>query len=111
MVLIKIIKYLKSLESAVTPDLPKVRIIKNIPKNIVSYFSTAQIVKVGLIKMTKRDGRLHKERMFTNLTGPGDLDNKRDGFDTLIDHAPEKLPFGQQQFSSRFSISFLSFKL
>ena len=110
MVLIKIIKYLKSLESAVTPDLPKVRIIKTFLKTSAN-ISTSQIVKVGLIKMTKRDGRLHKERMFTNLTGPGDLDNKRDGFDTLIDHAPDKLPFGQQQFSSRFSISFLSFKL
>lgn len=63
--------------------------------------------------MFKKDGRLHYEKQASNLVGPAE-DNRRDGFDTLIDHAPEKLGFGKKkilgtvlnltcQFSIRFN--------
>ena len=47
--------------------------------------------------MFKKDGRLHYEKQASNLVGPAE-DNRRDGFDTLIDHAPEKLGFGKKIF-------------
>ena len=34
------------------------------------------------------------DKQIVNLMGP--MDDKRDGFDILIDHAPEKLPFVKQ---------------
>lgn len=48
--------------------------------------------------MFKKDGRLHYEKQASNLVGGPAEDNRRDGFDTLIDHAPEKLGFGKKIF-------------
>ena len=73
-ILIKIIRHFQNLgSSSVVPDLPKV-------------------VKVSLLKMSKRSGCLHYEKQAINLMGEA-TEGKRDGFDTLIDHAPEKLHF------------------
>ena len=74
-ILIKVIRHFQNLGNNPTavPDLPKV-------------------VKVSLLTMCKRNGGLHYERQAVNLMGEA-TDGKRDGFDTLIDHAPEKLHF------------------
>ena len=46
--------------------------------------------------MRKKNGNLELgEKQVVNIMGPAD-ENKRDGFDTLIDHAPEKLHFVKQ---------------
>ena len=72
-ILIKLVRHFQNLGSLPVPDLPKV-------------------VKVSLLKMCKRNGHLHYEKQAINLMGET-TEGKRDGFDTLIDHAPEKLHF------------------
>jgi len=52
-------------------------------------------VKVTLLKLVMRSGTLQYEKQAVNLMGR-DEPGKRDGFDTLIDHAPEKLHFVKQ---------------
>jgi len=52
-------------------------------------------VKVTLLKLVMRNGTLQYEKQAVNLMGR-DEPGKRDGFDTLIDHAPEKLHFVKQ---------------
>ena len=54
------------------------------------------MVKVTLLKMSKKNGALQKEKQVVNLLGPMTGDSRRDGFDILIDHAPEKLTFVTQ---------------
>jgi len=55
-----------------------------------------KVVKITLLKMRKKNGNLERgEKQVINIMGPSD-DWKRDGFDTLIDHAPEKLHFVTQ---------------
>ena len=75
-ILITIIKHFQEEGNAVVPDLPKA-------------------VKVTLLKMVKQSGGLQFEKQAVNLMGKDDP-GKRDGFDTLIDHAPEKLHFVKQ---------------
>lgn len=75
-ILITIIKHFQEEGSTGVPDLPKA-------------------VKVTLLKMIKQNGTLQFERQAVNLMGKDDP-GKRDGFDTLIDHAPEKLHFVKQ---------------
>jgi len=73
--LVVILHHYRKLGSPV-PDLPKT-------------------VKVTLLRMMKKNGGIQYERKAVNLMGeeePG----KRDGFDTLIDHTPEKLHFVKQ---------------
>ena len=72
-ILIKLIRHFQNLGSAAVPDLPR-------------------MVKVSLLKMSKRNGQLHYEKQAVNLMGEA-TEGKRDGFDTLMDHAPEKLHF------------------
>merc|ERR1739838_890080 len=75
-ILIIIVKHFQDEGNPAVPDLPKA-------------------VKITLLKMVKKDGRLQYEKQAVNLMGKDDP-GKRDGFDTLIDHAPEKLHFVRQ---------------
>merc|ERR1712012_944733 len=56
--------------------------------------------------MCKRNGALQYEKQAINLMGEA-AEGKRDGFDTLIDHAPEKLHFVKESLI-RFSNSHLA---
>jgi hypothetical protein len=64
------------------------------------------VVQVTLLKVVMRSGGLQYERQAVNLMGRDDP-GKRDGFDTLIDHAPEKLHFVKQSLV-RFSNVYLA---
>jgi len=78
LILLRFVKYLQRKQHSFVPDLPK-------------------IVNVTLLRMTKKHGHLQHEKQTINLMGPcEDGTDKRDGFDTLIDHAPEKLHFVKQ---------------
>ena len=75
-ILIIIVKHFQDGGNSAVPDLPKT-------------------VKVTLLKMVKQNGGMQFEKQAVNLMGK-DEPGKRDGFDTLIDHAPEKLHFVKQ---------------
>jgi len=75
-ILIILIKHFQSEGNTTVPDLPKA-------------------VKVTMLKMIKQNGGMQFEKQAVNLMGR-DEPGKRDGFDTLIDHAPEKLHFVKQ---------------
>ena len=88
-ILIRVIRHFHTLGNSPSPvpDLPRV-------------------VKVSLLRMSQRNGGPHYERQAVNLMGD-DTEGKRDGFDTLIDHAPEKLHFVKESLI-KFSNSHLA---
>lgn len=75
-ILVIMVRHFQELGLPGLPDLPKT-------------------VKVTLLKVVMRSDGLQYERQAVNLMGR-DEPGKRDGFDTLIDHAPEKLHFVKQ---------------
>ena len=68
--------------------------LKLLKNSSINHFFSLQIVRVTLLKVSKKNGNLQYDKQMVNLMGP--MDDKRDGFDILIDHAPEKLPFVKQ---------------
>ena len=79
---------------------------------IINHYSTSGQVFVDLpkslvvtaIKKEKREGEIFTQKWTEKLIGFGhNVNIARDGFDTLIDHAPEKLQYVKQsllQFSN-----------